>query len=74
MGSLTVKHEVRLSKKDAVLLAEAAMARRSTVSQIVREALIEWFARRGYTGEQERKAFGVLLQEVSATNHAQKER
>jgi hypothetical protein len=74
MGSLTVKVEMRLTKEDAALLAEVAKARRSSLSQILREALIEWFARRGYTGEQERKAFGVLLQEVSATNRAAKEK
>jgi uncharacterized protein (DUF1778 family) len=74
MGSLTVKVEIRLTKEDAALLAEVAKARRSNLSQILREALIEWFARRGYVGEEEKKAFGVLLQEAFATNHAQKEK
>ena len=73
MGSLTVKVQVRLSKDDAPLLSKVAKARRSGQGPIFREVLMEWFVRRGYMGEEEKKAFGVLLQEAFAMNHAQKE-
>jgi alkylhydroperoxidase family enzyme len=58
MGSLTVKVQLRLSKEDAALLARVAKARRSGQSSIVREALMEWFARKGFLNEDERAALG----------------
>jgi hypothetical protein len=56
---LTEKVQVRLSKEDAALLATVAKARRCGQSPIVREALIEWFARRGFLSEEEKTALGV---------------
>jgi len=59
MGSLTEKVEIRLSKEDVALLAKVAKARRCGQSPTVREALMEWFARRGFLSEEERNALGL---------------
>jgi len=64
---LTVKVQVRLSKEDAALLARVAKARRSGRSPIVREALVEWFARKGFLSEEEKSALGFSPQTIPET-------
>jgi len=62
MGNgLTVKHEVWLSKQDSELLQKIAKARRSSLSQLFREAAMEWLARRSFLQDEEKKALGVTV-------------
>jgi hypothetical protein len=53
---LTEKVVVRLSKEDLALLARVAKARRIGKATIIREALMESFARRGFLSEEEKAA------------------
>jgi len=64
MGSLTEKVQIRLIKEDVALLAKVAKARRCGQSPIVREALMEWFARRGFLDQDERGTLGFAAQTV----------
>lgn len=60
MGNgLIVKHEVRLSKDDTALLQRIAKAKRCSLASLLREAAMEWLARRSYLEDEEKKALGI---------------
>jgi hypothetical protein len=65
---LTERIEVYLSKEDAALLERAAKLRHSAQPSIVRGALMEWFARRGFLSEEEAAALGFSPQTISETS------
>jgi predicted transcriptional regulator len=65
---LSVKVQVRLSEEDAALLSRVAKARRCGQSPIVREALMEWFARRGFLSEEDKTALGLAPQTIPETS------
>jgi hypothetical protein len=65
---LTEKVQVRLTKEDAALLERAAKARRCGQGSLIREALMEWFARRGFLSEEEAAAFGVAPGTIPGTS------
>jgi predicted hydrolase (HD superfamily) len=58
-NALTVKHEVFLTEHDSSLLRKIAKGRRCSLSQLLREATMEWLARRSYLEDEEKKALGV---------------
>jgi predicted transcriptional regulator len=58
-NALTVKHQVRLPEQDSALLQKIAKARRSTNSQLIREGIMEWLARRSFLQDEDKKALGV---------------
>jgi hypothetical protein len=62
-----VKVEIRLTKEDAALLSKVCKARRCSQSSIIREGLMEWFARRGFLNEDDSVALGFVAQTVPAT-------
>ncbi len=60
MGNgLSVKHEVFLTEQDSSLLRRIAKGRRCSLSQLLREAAMEWLARRSFLQEEEKKALGL---------------
>jgi hypothetical protein len=60
MGNgLTVKHEVFLTEQDSSLLRRIAKGRRCSLSQLLREATMEWLARRSFLQDEEKKALGL---------------
>jgi uncharacterized protein (DUF1778 family) len=65
---LTERIEVLLSKEDVALLKRVAKLRHSTQPSIVREALMEWLARRGFLSKEETAALGFSPQTISETS------
>ena len=62
MGNgLTAKHEVRLTTEDSTLFRKIARARRCSLSHLLREAAMEWLARRSFLQDEEKKALGVTV-------------
>ena len=59
--ALTVKHDVRLGERDSALLRKVADARRCTLSQLIREAILVWLARASYLDAEEKKALGIAV-------------
>jgi predicted hydrolase (HD superfamily) len=58
-NSATVKHQVRLAEQDSALLRKVAKDRRCSVSQLFRDAVMEWLGRRSFLQDEEKKALGI---------------
>jgi len=71
MGNgLTVKREVFLTKADSLILDKVAKAKRRSQSSLIREALVEWFARNGLLSEEETVTLGFASRTTPLTDTA----
>jgi hypothetical protein len=58
-NGLTTKHEVLLTQQDSSLLRRIAGGRRCSISNLIRESVMERLARRSFL-EEEKKALGIV--------------